>query len=293
MRKYLRFARLFVLGAGAVGMLLMLWLFSAGTDVRGLYPAKHPGWVLLWILTGLVAVTLWLLSRQAGLNRNYRQNFPASFPAALGCLAGAVGLLTGGIQAFGKPDLLHILTGLCGIGGCLSLLLAGFCRFRGEKSVLPVHILPCFFFAFELFVLGQQYGDEPEMCRYLYRFFASAALVPACYWLWGFEVNLTRRPACLFWCLLAAYCSLIAVAGGEQWMLYGGTSLWMLTAVPKLRYLPKPPRPRPAPAQEPVSESVAEQEAPVPDPLAFDLPDVDSVLNELLQDFGKKDTPNS
>lgn len=295
MRKFLRYANLMVLGAGAAGMLLMLWLYSAGTDERGLYPANHPGWILLWILTGLVVVTMWLLSRQAGLGRSYRQNFPASMSAALGCLAGAVGMLTGALHAFEDKDLLHILTGICGVGGCLSLAWGGFCRFQGMKSRLPVHILPCFFFALELFVLGQAFGAEPEMCRYLYRFFASVALVLACYWLWSFDVGLGRRPISLFWCLVAGYCSLIAVAGLDQWLLYGGTAIWMLTNLPKLEYLPKQDHPKPEAEPEAAEESVPEPapEEPAKDSLAVELPDADAVLEELLRDFGKKETPES
>jgi hypothetical protein len=301
MRKYLQYANLMVLGAGAAGMLLMLWLFSAGTDERGLYPANHPGWVLLWILTGLVVAFMWLLSRQAGLSRNYRQNFPASLPAALGCLAGAVGMLTGAFDALEDKDLLHILTGVCGIGGCLSLLWCGFCRFQGMKSRLPVHVLPCFFFALELFVLGQEFGAEPEMCRYLYRFFAAVALVSACYWRWSFDVGLGRRTLCLFWCLVAGYCSLIAVAGLDQWLLYGGAGIWMLTNLPKLEYLPKQNQPRqesepekePEVKQEPVSEPSPPAQASEKDSLAVELPDVDVVLEELLRDFGKSEKSQS
>lgn len=292
MRKLLRYANGIVLGAGALGMLLMLWLYSAGTDERGLYPANHPGWVLLWILTGLVVAFMWLLSRQAGLGRNYRQNFPASFPAALGCLAGGVGLLSGGIHVMAEEGVLQLLTGLCGIGGGLSLFLCGFCRYQGLKSRLPVHMMPCLFFALHMFVLGQEFGAEPELCRYLYRFFASAALVPACYWLWSFDVNLGRRPLCLFWCLIACYCSLVAVAGADQWLLYGGMAIWMLTALPTLRYLPKTTRPKPQSAPESVQEPVAVREPETQQPqdaTAVDLPDVDAILEELLRDFGKID----
>lgn len=292
MRKYLRYANFIMLGAGVLGILMMLWLFSAGTDTRGLYPARHPGWVLLWILTPLVLVAAWLLACQAGKNRNYRLNFPASGIAALGCAAGGIGLLTGGLHALGGGELLHLLTGLMGIGGGVGLLWGAFCRLKGVKSKLPVHILPCFFFALQLFVLGQAYGAEPEMCRYLYRFFATAALVPACYWLWSFEVGMGRRPACIFWCLTAAYCSLVAVADMDQWLLYGGAALWMLTALPKLQYLPKQPRPKPEPMPEPALEpETVEQKAPEKDSLAAPMPDVDAILEELLRDYHKTDNP--
>ena len=306
MKKYLRYANLMALGAGLVGILLMLWFYSAGTDKRGLYPANHPGWILLWILTGLVVVSMWLLTRLAGTSRSYRQNFPISPIAALGYAAGGAALMSGGLHMLEANGFLHLITGIFGIGGSIGLFWGGFCRFQGQRSKLPVHMLPCFFFALQLFVLGQEFGSEPEMSRYLYRFFASAALVPACYWLWSFDVNLARRPACLFWCLTAGYCSIIAVADLDQWLLYGGMAVWMLTALPKLAYLPKQTRPQPEPTQvsaeeqptvqrdlAPIQTPPAEPKVPTADPLTVELPDADAILAELLRDFGKTDTNES
>ena len=74
MKKYLRFANLLTLVAGAAGMLLMAWLYGSGTDQRGLYQANHPAWILLGILTVAVVMGAWLLARQAGTSRYYRQN---------------------------------------------------------------------------------------------------------------------------------------------------------------------------------------------------------------------------
>jgi hypothetical protein len=82
------------------------------------------------------------------------------------------------------------------------------------------------------------------------------------------------------------------VAGADQWLLYGGMAIWMLTALPALRYLPKAPRPKPQPAPESVQEPVAVREPETQqsqDATAVDLPDVDAILEELLRDFGKID----
>ncbi len=284
MRAYLKYANLIALGAGLVGALLSGWMFSAGTDERGLYPASHPAWILLGILSVAVAAAFWLLARQGGVNRNYRQNFPPSLPAALGCLAGAVGLLSGGWDAMGTGNALCLLTGAVGIAGGLCLLWAAVCRFRGLRARLPMHCLPCFFFALQLFVLGQEFGSEPEMQRYLYRFWAIAALVPAGYCLWGFDVKLGKRPHCLFWCLAAGYCNLVAAVGSGQMLLHLGMAAWMLLALPKLTYLPKP-----KPAPEPAPEAPTVEETPA-DSLAVDLPDTDAILAELLRDLEQKES---
>lgn len=292
MKKYVPYANLMTLGTGALGMLLQFLLRAGGTDEKGLYPAAHPAWVLLCILTPIVLVGLWLLVCGAGNSRNYRSNFPASIPAAAGYLAAGIGLLVAGIGALSGERNIHTVSGVLGIlgggktiytvsgvlgilGGVL-LFWAAWCRFQGKKCVLLPHILPCVFFALQLFILGQTLGAEPELCRYLFRFLAMLSMIPACYWLWSFDVGMGHRPKCLFWCLAAAYLNLVAVAASEQWLLHLCMAAWLLTALPRLRYLPKRQRPVPAaqPAEPPV-EPAAPQE-------------VDAMLDQLLSDLDAK-----
>lgn len=300
MKKYLRYANLFVLVASGIGMLLLSWLYAVGTDERDLYPAHHPAWILLNILTVAVAVLLWLLTRRAGNNRNYRLNFPASPLAALGCAVAIVGLLLWGFQSIQASTILGKLAGFAGILGGVGLIPTVLSRLQGQHSKLPGHILPCFFFALNLFVLGQEFGSEPEMCRYLYRFWASAAMVPACYWLWSFDVNLGKRTVCLFWCLVAGYCNLVAAIGSTLWLSHLCMAIWMLTCLPQLQYLPKAQKrdtepeavPQPTQAEEPMPVVALPQEEPVQstaDPLAVELPDVDAILAELLRDYGQQE----
>lgn len=309
MKKYLRYANLFVLGTGAVGFLLMCWLFGTGTDERGLYPANHPSWILLSILSAAVVVAIWLLIRKAGSNRSYRMNFPPSIVGALGCTAAGIGLLAGGSSAMGAGNTLGTITGILGIVGAIPMLWAAVCRFKGLRNKLPVHILPCIFFTLQLFMLGQEFGAEPEMYRYLYRFWASVTMVPACYWLWSFDVKMGKRRNCLFWCLVAGYCNLVAAAHAQHWLLHGCMALWMLTALPQLRYLPKQAKTTPAeeiiPAEPEISlpdtptgamDSPAEQvqtsaEVPQPtlSPLAVELPDPDAILQKLLQEYDQEE----
>lgn len=303
MRKYLRYANLIILAAGTAGMLLMHWFFAGGTDERGLYPVNHPAWILVGILTVAVLIAMWLLTRKAGTNRSYRQNFPPSIIAALGCAAAGIGLLSGSIRALGAGKLLGLAAFLTGALGSISMFWAAVCRFRGKRSKLPVHCLPCFFFALQLFLLGQEFGSEPEMYRYLYCFWAMAAMVPACYGLWSFDVSLGKRPSCLFWCLVAAYCNLVAAAGSDRWLLHICMAIWMLTALPQLRYLPKQSRPAPQAAAEstpePAQQTPAAEDAPsstdalqpAADPLTVDLPDPEAILEELLRDYGQQENP--
>lgn len=311
MKKLLRYANFMALAAGAVGAGIMLCLLAAGTDERGLYPANHPAWILSGIWTAAVVVGCWLLSRQVGINRNFRQNFPASLVGAAGCGIGALGLLATGFSYLRtEVGAMHTVTGIVGILAAVCLLFRGLQRLRGQKGKLPLHILPCAFFALNLFFLGQKFGSEPELCRYLYSFWATVTMVPACYHLWGFDVNLGKRPACIFWCLVAGYCNLVALANDYCWQLHLCTAVWMLCALPRLGYLPKPHRPTPvtqaaeehplpvedtaAPAEEassPVETPPDISAEPAQNPLRVDLPDPESVLEELLRDFSQQENP--
>ena len=328
MRNYLRFGNILALGAGAAGMALAAWLYAAGPDEKGLYPANHAAWIGLSILTVAVVAVFWLLSRHAGASRSFRQNFPASIPGAFGYAAAAIGLLSGGLEGMQSGMTLGLVTGIVGTLGVVGLFWTAVCRLRGQRAGLPVHCLPCFYFALQLFVLGQAFGSEPEMCRYLYRFLATAAMVPACYWLWSFDVNLGKRPDCVFWCLVAGYCNLVAAVGSGQALLHLSMAIWMLTALPKLCYLPKQPKHAPEPIAEPVPVpesfpveevflatdlpdeeevqpaadllvaeevepvadlTIAEDAQPDADPLSVELPDADAILEELLRDFGSQE----
>lgn len=276
MKKYLPYANLLTLGAGALGMMLLFLLYWGGTDDKGLYPAAHPAWVLLCILSPIVVVLIWMLTRKAGISRSYRGNFPASMAAAAGYVVAAASLLYTGIRTLSGGKTLHMICGILGILSSIPLLWAAWCRYRGQKCRLMPHALPCFFFALQLFVLGQALGAEPELCRYLFQFLAVLSMLPACYLLWGFDVGMGERQKTLFWCLTAAYLNLVAVAGNEQWLLHLGMAAWLLTALPKLQYLPKKPRPAP----------VAEPPAPAIEPVAPQ--EVEAMLNQILSDLDAK-----
>ncbi|MBR4972624.1 MAG: hypothetical protein IKY59_06615 [Oscillospiraceae bacterium] len=276
MKKYIPYANLLALGAGAFGMLLQFLLYWGGTDEKGLYPAAHPAWVLLCVLFPAVVIFLWLLTRKVGISRNYRGNFPASLSAAAGYLVAAAGLLFAGIRNLDNDKLIYLISGSLGILGSILLLWAAWCRYRGQKCTGMPHALPCFFFALQLFVIGQSLGAEPELCRYLFRFLAILSMLPACYLLWGFDVGMGKRQNCMFWCLTSGYLNLVAIAGNPQWLLHLCMAAWMLSALPRLQYLPK--KPRPAPVEECQAQTI--------EPIAPQ--EVDALLDQILSDLDTK-----
>ena len=81
---------LFTMGAGGLGFVLRIWLFSA-IDEKGLLPARHFADTALYILTALVLGILFLATRKLEprqLNKRFRR-----LSAAAAYLLGAVGLI--------------------------------------------------------------------------------------------------------------------------------------------------------------------------------------------------------
>ena len=301
MKKYLRYADVLVLFTGALGLFLRLIIAMGGTDDKGLYPKNHPAWVILCILSVAVIGVLFLLTRQVGADQRYKPNFPASLTGAVGAGLAAVGIAFTAFDTFAF-DLLSVLTFVTGLASMGGLLLAAYCRYTGRKPHFLCHAAPAVFFALRLFLLGKRLGAEPEVSRFLFEMLASLAMVPACYQLWGFDVDLGKRDKCLFWTLTAAYLCIVAVVGMENWLLYLSCAAWLLTGSCKLQFLPKKLR-RAAEAEAETeteltaAETEAEMEASdaptqpaeTPAPAADPIEDIDpeAILAEILREIDK------
>ena len=239
MKKYLRYGDVLVLFAGAAGLLLRLFLIMGGTDERGLYPKFAPAWILLCLLSLAVVAAVYLLTKQAGDDTRYEINYPASVVGAVGNALAAVGMF---ITAIAMPngEMLNLLCCITGVAAAVALLGAAAFRFTGKKPHFLCHAAPAVFFALRLFLLGKDLGAEPELSRFLFEMLASLALVPACYQLWGFDVDLGHRSKSLFWMLTAAYLCIVAIVGMENWLLYLACAVWLLTNLCPLKFLVKP-----------------------------------------------------
>lgn len=300
MKKILRFADMVVLVCATFGMLLQLWIFSGGTDDKGLYPAMHPSWVLSWLLSLTTLGFIWIVTRQVGVNQSYKANFPPSLVGALGCLAAAAAVFYNGWQQLAYSILW--LDTLCGVLALLSgagLLSVAFCRFTGKQPPFFPFMTLCIYFALYVFSLGRDVGGEPEMVRYLFRFLATIALIPATYQFWGFSVGLGNRQTCLFWCLLAAYLCITGSPTGENGFVYLLFGLWLMTNLCAVKYLPRckaavlpmeteesPTQPEiPASMEEtflPIQEEAPATEAPVLEETAPEV-DVDEIIADILR----------
>ena len=242
MKKLLRFADCFVLLAAIIGCLLRLWLQNTGVDQKGLYQTGHPAWILLCVVSVVIVAFLWFVTREAGDDRRYSENFPRSTTGGVTHILMALVLTYVGITEL--LDTTGTLDQLTAIACLLSAVMLGATaleRFGGHQPAMFLHLIPCIFFALRLFQTGRNLGTEPEVCTFLFGFLAAVSMVLAFYYLWAFDMNMGNRRRSLFWSLSAAYfCLVTTFESAGSWVQYMVFAAFLLSNLCQLKYLPAP-----------------------------------------------------
>lgn len=242
MKKLLRYGDCLILLAAIVGCLLRLWFRESGMDPRGLFRPEHPAWILLCLLSAGTVVFAWFLTRDPGDNNCHRDNFPKSPVGAVTYWLLAAALTYHGVFDFlAAGEWLERIVALGAMLSAVCLAVAGVERLGGNKPVFFCHMVPCVFFALRLFLVGKELGTDPEICGFLFRFFASLTLIPAFYWLWAFDVDQGNRRRSLFFSLCAIYfCLITTMEVAEGWAIYLLCAACLLANLCRQRYLPAP-----------------------------------------------------
>lgn len=267
MKKTLRYADCFVLLAAIIGCLLRLWFDSVGTDNRGLYLPRHPVWIGLCVFSAAVVAGIWFLTRSAGDNTDYKENFRPSLLSTASYLLLAIVLGYVGItELLDATKWLNRICAVITMAAAVTLAVAGLERYGGHRPAFFLHLVPSTTMALRMFLLSKDWAIEPEICSFLFAFFASVALVPAFYHLWAFDVDMADRRKSLFWSLTAAYFSLVASFENlNDWVMHLAFASFLLTNLCRLKYLPAPAAEEEASAAEPaqpVGETPVVEAAP-------------------------------
>ena len=258
MKKLLRYGDCFVLLAAIMGCLLRLWFQNAGVDSKGLYDPTHPSWLLLCLLSAGTVAFLWFLTRTAGTNPRFEDNFrPTLVGTGTYLLLAVVLAYTSVKDLLDAGKFLDQITAIAGMLAAIMLAVTGIERFGGHRPAVFLHLFPCGYFALRLFLMGRELGTEPEICTFLFGFFSALCLIPAFYYLWAFDMNQANRQHSLFWSLTAAYFSLVTTfESTENWVLHMVFAAFLLSNLCLLKPLDMPEE---APAGE---ETSTEQAAP-------------------------------
>ena len=244
MKKYLPYANYLAVAAGLAGALLRWWTLSAGPDSKGLYPAAHPGWIGYLLVMAAAAAVLFLMTRDCGKNGSWTANFPR-FPAqdrpndpryyldvskffscGTGYALAGLGILLSCKDLASSADRLHTVVSwggfLCGI--VMLFLCMQFCT--GKTPTALLHLLPCLYFALQLFLAAKLGSTETQLLLFLPQVLALGCSALAGYELAGFGLGIGNRRKSLFWSLSAAALCFAAVPGGNRFFVLLG--LWHL-----------------------------------------------------------------
>lgn len=225
MKKYLPYANYLAAGAGVLAALLRQWTLVAGRDKTGLYPAAHPGWIGYLLVMAAAVVVIYLMTRNCGKNGTCQALFPAGIFPVLGQLAATSGIVVHCLPLL-QSNRMGLICGILGFCAAGALLVLSWQRFQQKPPFAPAYLLPCLFFAMQLFLMGKQYSTETQLLCFLPQFLACAASALASYELMGCSAEDGSRQKSLFWSLSAAALC-FAATPGASWM-YAAVGLWHL-----------------------------------------------------------------
>lgn len=230
-----------VLGAGGVGLILRVMLYTLTLDSKGLLPRFHPLHAAALLLTAGTAGCLLMVLWGLGGSHKYRRNFPASVPAGIALLfcAGWMLMLAFSIlrQAAGRLDwaltILAFLSAFC-------LVYTGICRCRGKKPFFLCQAIIGLFYA--VYMVGQYrlWSANPQTADYIFHIFACVSLSLTGYYLTAFSAGIGHRRKLLFSGLMAVYLCFLALVGQGDGRFYFGGCIWALANLCTI----DPPKPR-------------------------------------------------
>ena len=219
----------YVLAAGALGLLLRLWLLSS-TDEHGFLNANPVATVLLVVLAVGVPAVLFYLTRGLTEAKKYSFNFPPSPIAAIGTGLAALSIGIHSIVSLpGSLGTIDILSGILGILSAAALGLAGWSRFQGRRPNFLLHGVVDIYLMLRLICQYRHWSADPQMLDYCFQILATVGLLMAVYHRSAFDAGEGKRSSYAFFCLTTAFSCCLSLVGWEDILYYLGIGAWMIT----------------------------------------------------------------
>ena len=213
---------------GGVGCGLRWTLYRQTVDSKNLIPVGHPYEWILWAVTALAAVLviakLWPLHHAEDA-----KPFRPAPVAAVGCVIGAVGILTAvlgdGIQMSGMA----LVRDLLGILAAAALVAVAVYRWLGREPLFLLHTAVCVFFAVHMVNCYELWSCNPQLMDYIFTLLANVGLLLFAFYHACLEAELPKPRLLGGAGLLTAYCCMVALSGTEFPLLYLCGGIWALT----------------------------------------------------------------
>ena len=106
---------------------------------------------------------------------------------------------------------------------------AGLCRWKGKQPFFLLHGIVCLYLTLYSISHYQTWSSQPQMQDWFFSMAGIVCLVLFSYYQTAFPVGLGKRRLQLLVGLLGGFFCIGAIAGSEDFLLYLGGALWMLT----------------------------------------------------------------
>ncbi len=228
---------LLTLVLGTLGLLLRLLqrqnLNDQGFVLRGQFTG-----ILLAILTVVVLLGLFLVTRPLVQGSKYSFNFPISTRSAFGILAAAFGLSIQSVfELLMGPEYINTLCSALGLVATMALAHLAYGRWTGQKATVLAPVMLCVYLVVRLICLYRSWSADPQLPDYCYQLLTIVCIMLAAYQRAAFSAELGNRRQYTFFCLAGIYCSIVALGETDMPVFYLSFAIWMLFDLCKLNPL--------------------------------------------------------
>lgn len=211
---------------GALALILRIWLYNR-VDEKGLLPDGRFAETAIFLLMALTFALLAYIVQSIRPARKYAHLFPAGVLNAVGCGAGAVGILTAGIFSFqGAAGTLDYLAGVLGVLGAASLGYTAFQRLRGRRPAQLLEVVVLLFFMVYAVSRCQGWGRESQLIVYFFPLLACVGLMIHAYNLAAAATKDGKRKLLVFISQATLFCCTVSL-NEPDWSFYLGMALWL------------------------------------------------------------------
>ncbi len=216
-------------GCGALAFLLAKAYYAFGTDEGNLLLRGHALGLLCWLPVVAAAGYLAFCVLRLDGSDLYEDNFPASFPGAVGSFAAAAGLAATSAAGFlSYPDMLTRLWSIGGVLAGLCLVMTGLFRLRGKQPSFLLHAFVCLFLALNLAHRYRTWSGNSQTQDYVFSLFACIFLMLTAYHRAGFEAGIGKRRGLMYCGMMAGTLCFAALANTDAPLFYLGGGIWCL-----------------------------------------------------------------
>ena len=171
---------LLTLGAGGLGLVLRIWYFTS-RDAKGLLASAHIANTLCYLVFAAALALIVLSVRKLPDEGRYSQLFSSGILPAVGCFAGAAGIVYTCISETGAQVLLSGLGLVIGLLAALSLVLIGLMRFKGQRPNLYLFAVICLYLIIHVLIQVRDWNKESQQTIIFFPLLASLFLLICTY----------------------------------------------------------------------------------------------------------------